>query len=83
MIDRFLQEVRRASKKAREQNAPLLLFLFCHGLEDDAFLLNHGKAIRGLTATQLKEATEQVCRLIFPLGRWFLFLFTPSSLEWC
>ncbi|KAF3060565.1 hypothetical protein CFAM422_011135 [Trichoderma lentiforme] len=62
MIDRFLQEVRTGSKKAKSQAAPLLLLVFCHGGEHE-FFLNSGNGEKGLTLTRLKEAIEPGCRV--------------------
>ncbi|PKK43357.1 hypothetical protein CI102_14133 [Trichoderma harzianum] len=62
MIDRFLQEVRTGSKKAKSQAAPLLLLVFCHGA-DDEFFLDNGNNKKGLTLTTLKEAIEPGCRV--------------------
>ncbi|KAF7561357.1 hypothetical protein G7046_g2789 [Stylonectria norvegica] len=63
MIDRFLDEVRVATAKGKKENAPVLLFVFCHGLPDFQFLLRCGERNRGLTPTRLKEAIEPGSRV--------------------
>ncbi|KAJ3542758.1 hypothetical protein NM208_g3929 [Fusarium decemcellulare] len=62
MIPRFLKEVRQQSEIAVKQSAPLVLFLFCHGLENFSFLLDCGQQRKGLSPTQIKEAIEPGCR---------------------
>lgn len=63
MIDRFLNEVREASRMAKRTNALLLLLVFCHGLRPYTFLLDNGQTSKGLTLARLKEAIEPGCRV--------------------
>lgn len=58
MIDRFLQEVRRASEQAKQQDAPLLLLIFCHGHTSLELLLNDGDHKNGLSVVRLKGVLE-------------------------
>jgi hypothetical protein len=34
MVDRFLREAKLASERAKKENCPLLLLVFCHGLQN-------------------------------------------------
>ncbi|KAI1864899.1 uncharacterized protein JN550_008719 [Neoarthrinium moseri] len=64
MIRRFLEEARIESEKAKYNNSPLLLLVFCHGLESFEMLLDNGNRSKGLRLQQLKGVLEpgvQVC----------------------
>ncbi|CDM28801.1 Probable transposable element [Penicillium roqueforti FM164] len=56
MIDQFLMEMKRASKLSKKTSAPLLLFIFCHGLSNFHLLLNYGNMKKGLCIVKLKES---------------------------
>ncbi|KAK1714096.1 hypothetical protein CaCOL14_009920 [Colletotrichum acutatum] len=62
MIDRFLNEIERASAEAVQHDRPLLIMVFCHGLVDHRFLLDASDDERGLKANRLKEAIADGCR---------------------
>ncbi|KAK1457600.1 hypothetical protein CCUS01_09714 [Colletotrichum cuscutae] len=62
MIDRFLNEVERASVEAAKNDRPLLILVFCHGLVDHRFLLDAADDARGLKANRLREAIADGCR---------------------
>ncbi|KAL2760219.1 hypothetical protein ACRALDRAFT_1067179 [Sodiomyces alcalophilus JCM 7366] len=62
MIDRFVSEVRAASVRAKQQNAPLLLLVFCHGLPNFTLLLDHEEEERGLIVERLAKTIEPGCR---------------------
>ncbi|KXH27105.1 hypothetical protein CNYM01_04379 [Colletotrichum nymphaeae SA-01] len=63
IINRFLAEVERASTEAAQNKCPLLLLVFCHGLNTHRFLLNTHDKDSGLTVTRLKEAIADRCRV--------------------
>ncbi|KAF3804146.1 hypothetical protein GCG54_00000495 [Colletotrichum gloeosporioides] len=63
MIERFLKEVRTASQEAVSKGVPLLLLIFCHGKGNWEFLLDCGKANRGLSVTRVKEAVATGCNV--------------------
>jgi hypothetical protein len=59
MIDEFLNAVKKVSELAKQEGAPLLLFVFCRGLQGHQLqlLLNDGN--RGsLSIVRLKEFIE-------------------------
>lgn len=62
MIDRFLNEVERASAKAAQRDRLLLIMVFCHGLVDHRFLLDASDDERGLEVNRLREAIADGCR---------------------
>ncbi|KAK3384846.1 hypothetical protein B0H63DRAFT_559572 [Podospora didyma] len=58
MIDRFLEEIRAASLRAKAAQCPLLLFVFCHGIEGHSLILDNGQRNKGLSITRVKVALE-------------------------
>ncbi|EXF76499.1 hypothetical protein CFIO01_09153 [Colletotrichum fioriniae PJ7] len=62
MIDRFLNEVERASAEAAQHDRLLLIMVFCHGLVDHRFLLDASDDERGLEVNRLREAIADGCR---------------------
>ena len=63
IIDSFLDKVRAESLRATREQCPLLILLFCHGLENYNFLLDHADTKYGLNTTRIKEAIEPGCRV--------------------
>jgi hypothetical protein len=63
MIETFVRTVKHASQFAKKINAPLLLLVFCHGLEKHDLLLDDGNRNKGLSATYLKGFIELGCRV--------------------
>lgn len=59
-IDQFLMEMKRASKLSKKTSAPLLLFIFCHGLSNFHLLLNYGNMKKGLCIVKLKVCLSLV-----------------------
>jgi hypothetical protein len=62
MVNRFLEEVRNQSQKAKLEEAPLILLLFCHGLPNYSFVLDYAEE-RGITINQIKGVIEPGCRV--------------------
>ncbi|KAI9155169.1 hypothetical protein HJFPF1_07745 [Paramyrothecium foliicola] len=62
MIDAFVTAVKHGSELARKKDAPLLLLVFCHGLQNHQLLLNDNDINKGLTIAYLKGAIEPGCR---------------------
>ncbi|KAJ3941735.1 uncharacterized protein N0V96_008449 [Colletotrichum fioriniae] len=62
MIDRFLNEVERASAEAAQHDRLLLIMVFFHGLVDHRFLLDASDDERGLEVNRLREAIADGCR---------------------
>ncbi|KAH7328807.1 hypothetical protein B0I35DRAFT_418404 [Stachybotrys elegans] len=60
MIETFVTKVKHASILAKRMDAPLLLLVFCHGLENYELLLDNK---RGLKIPDLKGAIEPGCRI--------------------
>ncbi|KAK0703057.1 hypothetical protein B0T26DRAFT_729708 [Lasiosphaeria miniovina] len=58
MIDRFLDEVSKASLRAKKAGSPLLLIVFCHGVEGYYLCLDNSDRRRGLGIVRLKAALE-------------------------
>jgi len=58
MIDRFLREVKEASLRAKRRNCPLLLMVFCHGIEGHYLCLDNGTRNKGMSIVRLKSALE-------------------------
>ncbi|KAK3348584.1 hypothetical protein B0T25DRAFT_503297 [Lasiosphaeria hispida] len=58
MIDRFLSEVNEASLRAKNSGYPLLLMVFCHGIEGHNLCLDNGTRHKGISIVQLKAALE-------------------------
>ena len=58
MIESFLNEVAEASSRAKRNGCPLLLMLFCHGVENHHLLLNNNDIKRGLSITRLRGVLE-------------------------
>ncbi|KAK3349124.1 hypothetical protein B0T25DRAFT_481571 [Lasiosphaeria hispida] len=58
MIDRFLSEVNEASLRAKNSGYPLLLMVFCHGVEGYYLCLNNGTRHKGISIVQLKAALQ-------------------------
>ncbi|KAK0713107.1 hypothetical protein B0T26DRAFT_677484 [Lasiosphaeria miniovina] len=58
MIDRFLDEVSKASLRAKKARSSLLLIVFCHGIEGHYLCLDNGDRRRGLSIVRLKAALE-------------------------
>ncbi|KAK3338603.1 hypothetical protein B0T25DRAFT_508455 [Lasiosphaeria hispida] len=63
MIDKFLDEVRQAAARAKRSNCPLLLMVFCHGIENFELCLDNGTRHKGLSIVRLKEALEPGVRV--------------------
>ncbi|KAK3360862.1 hypothetical protein B0T24DRAFT_643653 [Lasiosphaeria ovina] len=57
MKDRFLSEVNEASLRAKKSGYPLLLMVFCHGI-DGHYLYLDNRAQHGISIVQLKAALE-------------------------
>lgn len=58
MINTFIHEARQASERAKQNNALLLLLVFCHELPNVQLLLNDGDRERGMSITYLRGALE-------------------------
>ncbi|KAK3360824.1 hypothetical protein B0T24DRAFT_123681 [Lasiosphaeria ovina] len=58
MIDRFLNEVNEASLRAKKSGCPLLLMVFCHGIDNHYLCLDNGARHKGISIVQLKAALE-------------------------
>ncbi|KAG9254144.1 uncharacterized protein F5Z01DRAFT_119267 [Emericellopsis atlantica] len=73
MPERWLREVKLASKEAASRNVPLVLLIFCHGAPDTTLELNYhcpeleesdagARATSVVTAEQLLEVLDPDCR---------------------
>jgi len=58
VIDRFPDEVRKASVRARRNGCALLIMVFCHGIEGHILLLDSGNRRKGLRIVRLKTVLE-------------------------
>ncbi|KAK0646859.1 hypothetical protein B0T16DRAFT_375864 [Cercophora newfieldiana] len=58
MMDRFLSEVNQASLRAKKSGHPLLLMVFCHGIEGHYLCLDNGTRHKGISIVRLKGALE-------------------------
>lgn len=63
MISRFLQQAKTLSERAKRNNAPLVLLIFCHGLPNYQLLLDNGNKNKGLSVTSLKGVLEPGARV--------------------
>lgn len=63
MVSEFLREVRTKSEQAARQNVPLLLLVFCHGLQNYSFTLDYKKDTRGPTIAQVRAVLHPHCRV--------------------
>ncbi|KAK6215706.1 hypothetical protein QIS74_08725 [Colletotrichum tabaci] len=61
MTSRFLEEVHAASRRAVENQASLLLLVFCHSKGNWEFLLDSGNREKGLWVAQLRGAIAKNC----------------------
>ncbi|KAI2615061.1 hypothetical protein GGR54DRAFT_613901 [Hypoxylon sp. NC1633] len=58
MINRFLEEVSRASDRAKRGGCPLLIMAFCHGIGHHHLLLDNGNRKESISIVQLKAALD-------------------------
>ncbi|KAK0715934.1 hypothetical protein B0H67DRAFT_645620 [Lasiosphaeris hirsuta] len=58
MIDKFLSEVNKASLRAKNSGCPLLLMVFCHGIDGHYLCLDNGTRHKGISIVQLKAALD-------------------------
>ncbi|KAK3357625.1 hypothetical protein B0T25DRAFT_622373 [Lasiosphaeria hispida] len=58
MIERFLEEAKKASIRARQNGCPLLLMVFCHGIQGHYLCLNNGSQNKGLSIVRLQAVLD-------------------------
>ncbi|KAK3360691.1 hypothetical protein B0T25DRAFT_621586 [Lasiosphaeria hispida] len=58
MIERFLEEVEKASIRARQIGCPLLLMVFCHGIKGHYLCLDNGTQNKGLSIVRLQGVLD-------------------------
>ncbi|KAL2757910.1 hypothetical protein ACRALDRAFT_2025598 [Sodiomyces alcalophilus JCM 7366] len=63
MVAEFLREVKTKSEQAASQNAPLLLLVFCHGLEGYSLILDSYDVKRGPSIAQVRAVLHPLCRV--------------------
>ncbi|KAI0164085.1 hypothetical protein GGR57DRAFT_498182 [Xylariaceae sp. FL1272] len=60
MVERFLKEAKEASDAAAKKDVPLILLVFCHGLETHELSLDSGKGLSALILRGYLEPRAQV-----------------------
>jgi hypothetical protein len=70
MIERFIKEVQAATLQGYKENRPVLLMVFCHGLEpldggESQLLLDCGSKTKGIKMQYLNSVLHPGCRVNF------------------